>query len=168
MLGQIKTFYSVLFRIKKIKRHLQLPKTLQIKQKWKISPISAQNLTNFMLGGQNILENLRIIYSHRNLILEGFSGSLNPNIVTATLSEVPSARGGQYQRRTMGDFRKMRRLLEFQEKLTTHFVQNLHSGFFSVAEHEYRDGNAPRGIWEPGWPVSTSSPRARYCCTFQE
>ncbi|OXU28101.1 hypothetical protein TSAR_016285, partial [Trichomalopsis sarcophagae] len=49
--------------------------------------------------------------------------------------------GWQYQRR----------LLEFHEKLTTYFVEALYSGVFKVAEHKYRDGNAPRGTWCPGW-----------------
>ena len=64
------------------------------------------------------------------------------NIMTATVSEVPGAQGGSYERRP----------LEFIE-LCDIIRRISFTGVFGVAQHEYRDGNGLRGTSRSGWTV---------------
>ena len=64
------------------------------------------------------------------------------NIETVTVSEVPGAQGGSYERRPL----EFIGICDIIRRISF-------SGVSVVPEHEYRNGNGLRGSWCPGWTV---------------
>ena len=67
--------------------------------------------------------------------------SLNMNIATATVSEVPGVQSGPNECRPLEFF-----------GICNLNSRNMYSGVFGVAEHEYRNGNSLRGTCSQNRP----------------